>query len=45
MIPEKTCPQSAWSGSESKASDRDWIRREGEAFYGGYYGIPAMSVT
>jgi glycine/D-amino acid oxidase-like deaminating enzyme len=28
-----------------KASDRDWIRREGEAFYGGYYGIPAMSVT
>jgi glycine/D-amino acid oxidase-like deaminating enzyme len=27
------------------ASDRDWIRREGEAFYGGYYGIPAMSVT
>jgi sarcosine dehydrogenase len=28
-----------------KASDRAWIRREGEAFYGGYYGIPAMSVT
>jgi sarcosine dehydrogenase len=28
-----------------KASDRDWVRREGEAFYGGYYGIPAMSVT
>ena len=28
-----------------KASDRDWIRRESEAFYGGYYGIPAMSVT
>ena len=28
-----------------KASDRDWIRREGEAFYGGYYGIRAMSVT
>jgi sarcosine dehydrogenase len=28
-----------------KASNRDWIRREGEAFYGGYYGIPAMSVT
>jgi glycine/D-amino acid oxidase-like deaminating enzyme len=27
------------------ASDRDWIRRESEAFYGGYYGIPAMSVT
>ena len=27
-----------------KASDRDWIRRESEAFYGGYYGIPAMSV-
>ena len=28
-----------------KATDRDWIRRESEAFYGGYYGIPAMSVT
>ena len=28
-----------------KASDRGWIRRESEAFYGGYYGIPAMSVT
>ena len=28
-----------------KASDRTWIRREGEAFYGGYYSIPAMSVT
>jgi len=28
-----------------KASDRGWIRREGEAFYGGYYSIPAMSVT
>lgn len=28
-----------------KALDRTWIRREGEAFYGGYYGIPAMSVT
>jgi len=28
-----------------KASDRGWIRREGGAFYGGYYGIPAMSVT
>ena len=28
-----------------KASDRDWIRRESEAFYGDYYGIPAMSVT
>ena len=28
-----------------KASDCDWIRRESEAFYGGYYGIPAMSVT
>jgi len=28
-----------------KASDRAWIRREGEAFYGGYYSIPAMSVT
>jgi 4-methylaminobutanoate oxidase (formaldehyde-forming) len=28
-----------------KASDRGWIRHESEAFYGGYYGIPAMSVT
>ncbi len=28
-----------------KAFDRAWIRRESEAFYGGYYGIPAMSVT
>ena len=28
-----------------KASDRAWIRRESEAFYGGYYGIQAMSVT
>jgi sarcosine dehydrogenase len=28
-----------------KASERTWIRREGEAFYGGYYSIPAMSVT
>ena len=28
-----------------KASDRAWIRREAEAFYGGYYGIQAMSVT
>jgi glycine/D-amino acid oxidase-like deaminating enzyme len=28
-----------------RASDRAWIRRESEAFYGGYYSIPAMSVT
>jgi hypothetical protein len=28
-----------------KASDRDWVRREGEVFYGGYYSIPSMSVT
>jgi sarcosine dehydrogenase len=28
-----------------KTSDRGWVRREGEAFYGGYYSIPAMSVT
>src|SRR5215216_4020618 len=28
-----------------KASDREWIRREGEEFYSGYYSIPAMSVT
>ena len=28
-----------------RASDRDWVRREGEEFYGGYYSIPSMSVT
>jgi 4-methylaminobutanoate oxidase (formaldehyde-forming) len=28
-----------------KASDRDWVRRAGEEFYGGYYSIPSMSVT
>ncbi|HEV3477728.1 MAG TPA: FAD-dependent oxidoreductase, partial [Rubrobacteraceae bacterium] len=28
-----------------KASDRAWVRREGEEFYGGYYSIPSMSVT
>jgi len=28
-----------------KASDRDWVRRQGEEFYGGYYSIPSMSVT
>jgi 4-methylaminobutanoate oxidase (formaldehyde-forming) len=28
-----------------QALDRDWVRREGEEFYGGYYSIPAMSVT
>ena len=28
-----------------KASDRDWVRRKGEEFYGGYYSIPSMSVT
>jgi glycine/D-amino acid oxidase-like deaminating enzyme len=28
-----------------RTSDRDWIRREGEEFYGGYYSIPSMSVT
>jgi glycine/D-amino acid oxidase-like deaminating enzyme len=28
-----------------EASDRDWVRREGEEFYGGYYSIPSMSVT
>lgn len=27
------------------ACDREWVRRESEAFYGGYYGIPSMSVT
>jgi 4-methylaminobutanoate oxidase (formaldehyde-forming) len=28
-----------------KATDRDWVRREGAEFYGGYYSIPAMAVT
>ena len=28
-----------------KASDRAWVRREGEEFYSGYYSIPSMSVT
>jgi sarcosine oxidase subunit beta len=28
-----------------RAPDRDWVRREGEKFYGGYYSIPSMSVT
>jgi glycine/D-amino acid oxidase-like deaminating enzyme len=28
-----------------RASDRDWVRRAGEEFYGGYYSIPSMSVT
>jgi sarcosine dehydrogenase len=28
-----------------EASDRGWVRREGEKFYGGYYSIPSMSVT
>ena len=28
-----------------RASDRDWVRQEGEEFYGGYYSIPSMSVT
>jgi glycine/D-amino acid oxidase-like deaminating enzyme len=28
-----------------RISERDWIRREGEEFYGGYYSIPSMSVT
>jgi glycine/D-amino acid oxidase-like deaminating enzyme len=27
-----------------RASDRDWVRREGEEFYGGYYSIASMSV-
>ena len=27
-----------------EASDRDWVRREGEEFYGGYYSISSMSV-
>src|SRR5829696_5543909 len=28
-----------------KASDRDWVRRRGEEFYGDYYSITSMSVT
>ncbi len=28
-----------------KASNRDWVRRESEEFYGGYYSIASMSVT
>ena len=28
-----------------KSSDRDWIRRRGEEFYGGYYSVASMSVT
>jgi glycine/D-amino acid oxidase-like deaminating enzyme len=28
-----------------EAFDRDWVRREGEAFYGGFYSIPSMAVT
>jgi glycine/D-amino acid oxidase-like deaminating enzyme len=28
-----------------KASDRDWVRRQGEEFYGGYYSVASMSVT
>jgi sarcosine dehydrogenase len=28
-----------------RASDRDWIRRRGEEFYGGYYSVASMSVT
>ncbi len=28
-----------------RSSDRDWIRRQGEEFYGGYYSVASMSVT
>jgi 4-methylaminobutanoate oxidase (formaldehyde-forming) len=28
-----------------RASDREWIRRRGEKFYGGYYSVASMSVT
>jgi 4-methylaminobutanoate oxidase (formaldehyde-forming) len=28
-----------------RASDRDWVRRQAEEFYGGYYSIPSMAVT
>ena len=28
-----------------RSSDRDWIRRRGEEFYGGYYSVASMSVT
>jgi glycine/D-amino acid oxidase-like deaminating enzyme len=27
-----------------RASDRDWVRRQAEEFYGGYYSIPSMAV-
>jgi glycine/D-amino acid oxidase-like deaminating enzyme len=27
------------------SSDRDWIRRQAEEFYGGYYSVASMSVT
>jgi hypothetical protein len=30
---------------ENMASDRDWVRRQGEEFYGGYYSVASMSVT
>ena len=28
-----------------RASDRDWVRRRGEEFYGDYYSVASMSVT
>ena len=28
-----------------RATDREWVRRESEKFYGAYYSIPSMSVT
>ncbi len=28
-----------------RAADREWVRRESEAFYGGYYSVASMSVT
>jgi glycine/D-amino acid oxidase-like deaminating enzyme len=28
-----------------KSSDRDWIRRRGEEFYGNYYSVASMAVT
>jgi len=28
-----------------RAADREWVRKEGEGFYGGYYSVASMSVA
>ncbi len=28
-----------------RAADREWVRKQGEAFYGGYYSVASMSVS